>query len=172
MHKDLQDELRARYPKIFPSVVNPPTSYGLYGIECEDGWFFLINDMCSQIQTHIDIYNRMNPTAGVPQFVCVQCKQKFGSLRMYYTGGDKYIMGVVDTYAMMSIKTCEECGTNQNVGNTRPWIYTLCEKHNKGGKLYPVVDQKLIELVESTRPKISIGNKQKRHMAEQFELGI
>jgi hypothetical protein len=57
-----------------------------------------------------------------------QVKEKFGTLRFYYTGGDDYISGMVRMAESMSGVTCEECGApgEQNDGG---WIRTLCEEH-------------------------------------------
>lgn len=65
------------------------------------------------------------------QVVASQVKEKFGTLRFYYEGGDEYISGLVSMAESMSANTCEKCGkpgTQTNGG----WITTLCEEHMKG----------------------------------------
>jgi hypothetical protein len=54
-----------------------------------------------------------------------QVKEKFGTLRFYYTGGDDIIDGMVRMAESMSGVTCEGCG---NVGERRGggWVRTIC----------------------------------------------
>ena len=63
-----------------------------------------------------------------PQVVAVQVKEKFGTLRFYYDGGDDMIDGMVRMAESMSAVTCETCGAPGTTGG-RGWISTLCETH-------------------------------------------
>ena len=67
---------------------------------------------------------------AIPQVTLDQVKEKFGTLRFYYTGGDEYISGMVTMAEAMSGVTCEECG---DPGERRGggWIYTACDLHTK-----------------------------------------
>ena len=93
------------------------------GFECENGWLHLIDTMCEAIQFHID----HDPT-GPAQFIALQIKEEFGTLRVYYKGGDEYIRGLVSMTEYLSSRTCENCGViNEHVGHTtKGWIQTLC----------------------------------------------
>jgi hypothetical protein len=64
----------------------------------------------------------------IPQVTLDQVKEKFGTLRFYYTGGDDIIDGMVRMAESMTEVTCEECG---NIGERRGggWIRTLCDQH-------------------------------------------
>jgi hypothetical protein len=64
----------------------------------------------------------------IPQVTLDQVKEKFGTLRFYYTGGDDYISGLVSMAESMSGVTCEECGSP---GKTHGggWVRTLCDEH-------------------------------------------
>lgn len=64
------------------------------------------------------------------QVVVDQVKEKFGTLRFYYTGGDDQIRGMVSMAESMSGVTCEECGA-PGTTNGRGWISTLCDVHRK-----------------------------------------
>ncbi len=69
------------------------------------------------------------------QVVAVQVKEKFGTLRFYYEGGDEYVSGIVAMAESMSGRICEECGAEgkQRGGG---WIQTLCDTHAKAaGKI-------------------------------------
>ena len=61
----------------------------------------------------------------VPQVTLDQVKEKFGTLRFYYTGGDEYISGMVTMAEAMSGCTCEGCG-NPAKRYGGGWVRTLC----------------------------------------------
>jgi len=61
----------------------------------------------------------------VPQVTLDQVKEKFGTLRFYYTGGDDYIRGMVTMAEAMSGCTCEGCG-NPAKTHGPGWIRTIC----------------------------------------------
>jgi hypothetical protein len=62
---------------------------------------------------------------SIPQVTLDQVKEKFGTLRFYYSGGDDYISGMVSLAESMSGVTCEGCG---NIGERRGggWVHTYC----------------------------------------------
>jgi hypothetical protein len=62
---------------------------------------------------------------SIPQVTLDQVKEKFGTLRFYYSGGDDYISGMVSLAESMTGVTCEECG---NPGERRGggWVHTYC----------------------------------------------
>ena len=66
---------------------------------------------------------------SIPQVTLDQVKEKFGTLRFYYTGGDDVIDGMVRMAESITAVTCEECG---NIGEQRGggWIRTLCQTHH------------------------------------------
>jgi pyruvoyl-dependent arginine decarboxylase (PvlArgDC) len=55
-----------------------------------------------------------------------QVKEKFGTLRFYYTGGDEHISGMVRMAESMSAVTCESCG-NPGEQTRGGWIKTTCK---------------------------------------------
>lgn len=65
---------------------------------------------------------------SIPQVTLNQVKEKYATLRVYYSGGDDVIGGMVRMAESMSGVTCEECGApGQVVGEG--WLTTLCEQH-------------------------------------------
>lgn len=131
MRKELDDQLVSKYPEIFRNRHGDPRQTLMYfGFDCGDGWYDLIDLLCKAIQSYID------QNAECVQVVAAQVKEKFGSLRFYYNGGDEYVAGLVSFAEIMSIGICEFCGTNQNVTKRMEgWIRHLCsECARKEGK--------------------------------------
>ena len=104
-----------------------------FGCECGDGWFMLLDELCSGLQWNTD-------KNGYPQVVAVQVKEKFGGLRFYYNaiGGEEdkrlerkvgCIDGRIGFAEAMSYKICEECGSTDDVTQSEGgWVYTRCAK--------------------------------------------
>ena len=94
MKKENDEYLCKVYPKM---MINRDLSMTetcmCWGFECGDGWFQLLNQLMGNIQTYIDWQNREKEV--VRQVTLDQVKEKFGTLRFYYTGGDDYIRGLV-----------------------------------------------------------------------------
>lgn len=130
MKPELDRLLCERYPKM---MVNRNLSMMettmAWGFECGDGWFDILDQLMNNIQHHIDWRNRKGVT--VPQVTVDQVKEKFGTLRFYYTGGDDYVRGLVSMAESMSGVTCESCG-NPGKSTSGGWIKTVCEAH--GGR--------------------------------------
>ena len=81
MKKKLKvQSLIKKYPKIFRQSKLPMTQTCMcWGIETDEGWYDLLDSLCSQLQWDID-RNRY------PQIEAVQVKEKFGTLRFYTSG--------------------------------------------------------------------------------------
>lgn len=174
MKKEHDDYLCQKYPKIFADRYKPMIETCMcWGFEHGNGWFNIIDQLCANIQGHIDWseknfvrdteYNQMiedcksgnwvkfeeyykgyNPYTAqerreeiltekhrkikkpCPQVVATQVKEKFGTLRFYYTGGDDYVSGLVSMAESMSGKTCDQCGNPAETGG-RGWITTRCQ---------------------------------------------
>ena len=140
MKQEYDTYLCTTFPKMFVNRYKPMTETTMcWGFECGNGWYHIIRVLCSNIQHHIDWRNQkneLNPNQPiVPQVTVDQVKEKFGTLRFYYTGGDDYIDGLVSMAESMSGITCEQCG---NPGSTlgRGWLTTLCEKHAEERGIY------------------------------------
>jgi hypothetical protein len=129
MSPDLDKVLCEKYPKIFKnrngSIMETCMSWGF---ECEDGWFDIIDILCHEIQHHVDWKSKdlSEEERESFQVVADQVKEKYGTLRFYYYGGDEVIEGMVSMAESMSHRTCEHCGCP---GDHRPggYIKTLCD---------------------------------------------
>ena len=133
MNKEHDEYLCKVFPNIFKDRYAPMTETCMcWGFDCGDGWFNIINQLCQNIQNHIE-WNNKNFEKGyaqykqVPQVVATQVKEKFGSLRFYYDGGDDFISGLVSMAESMSGVTCECCGVPTTSRTIHGWVTTLCE---------------------------------------------
>ena len=143
MKQELDKLLCEKYPKMMVNRNLPMTETCMcWGFDCGDGWYNILNQLMGNIQHYIDWkekqrnwnteWNKKHPDElrvvpePIPQVTLDQVKEKFGTLRFYYTGGDEYIHGMVTMAEAMSGVTCEGCG---NVGERRGggWVHTYCE---------------------------------------------
>lgn len=63
----------------------------------------------------------------IPPIQITQVKEKFGGLCFYFTGGDDYILGMVSLAENLSYRTCELCGSTNDVGMTQGWLRAVCK---------------------------------------------
>lgn len=160
MKQKLDYYLVKRFPDFFKGRFEKE-DVEYWGFECDDGWFQIIFQACSLVESHIQDIQKNNDFRlqvkekiikgedvneywtkqynedglipnDVPQFRATQIKEKFGTLRFYYNGGDEFIGGVISAAENISAHTCEICG---NPGKLRSggWMRTLCDKHAKEG---------------------------------------
>jgi hypothetical protein len=118
---ELDKKLCEKYPEIFANRHNKNEPI-VWGFECRDGWFILIDRLCGIIQ------NRIKYNPETPQVVAIQVKEKFGRLRFYYSGGDDYIRGAVDLAEYCSGNICESCGTKSIVKDREGWYTSICDE--------------------------------------------
>ena len=121
---------------------NKHENFVTVSINIGDGWLPLVDKLCSMIKYKLNTIVKYNDIwldnkvidelkhstnkKLVEDFKIVQIKEKFGGLRFYIDGGDNEIHAWISFAESMSYEICEECGTNQNVGNTSGWIRTIC----------------------------------------------
>jgi hypothetical protein len=107
-------QMEERFPKMLSG------KYGGFAVGA--GWWPMIETLCGVIQSHID------NNKDCPQVIIEQIKEKFGTLRFYYQGGDEFIQGAVWLAESLSGKICEECGApgKRTQGG---WVQTLCDFH-------------------------------------------
>ena len=179
MTPELDEKLCTKYPLIFADRDgNMQETCMCWGLCIGDGWYNIIDKLCSNIQHHINgfaklrayalEYNHMRQQAQignwvpfdkyydftknseliqrykteilesaggrevpdlVPQVVASQVKEKFGTLRFYYSGGDGYIAGLMQMAESMASVTCDECGAPGDTGNSGGWIAVRCDAH-------------------------------------------
>ena len=131
MKQELDKLLCEKYPKMMVNRDKPMQETCMcWGFDCGDGWFNILDQLMGNIQHHID-WNNKNFEKGYAQYKQVtqvtldQVKEKFGTLRFYYTGGDDVIDGMVRMAESMSGVTCEECSVPAKTHGPG-WIRTIC----------------------------------------------
>ncbi len=126
MKVELDKKLCTKYPKIFINRHGDmKTTAMCWGFECMDGWYWLIDRLCSNLQWNTDHNNR---DGRYPQVVAVQVKEKFGELRFYVENATEAQYAVISYTETLSNYICESCGSMENIGHTQGYISTLCEK--------------------------------------------
>lgn len=152
MNQELQNQLIKKYPSLFSLKDNKTEPIGAYGIECDAGWYDILDSLCfmiAQQERNIEGNNKyritqnQQPVEHEP-FKFTQIKEKFGVLRIYYNGGNEYIRGLIGMAECWSYKTCETCG-EKGQADKKGWIKVLCDKcKNKSLRLEAL--QKLSDL--------------------------
>jgi hypothetical protein len=92
------------------------------------------DDIRSQVRADNEVARILdNPISkpvppACPQVAVLEVKEKFGSLRFYYVGGDDIVDKLVELTESLSAVTCESCGSpgKKISGN---WAQVLCPTH-------------------------------------------
>ena len=125
MRKELDEKLCTKYPKIFADRHGDmKETCMVWGFECGDGWYWIINKLCSNLQWNTDKNNR---DGKYPQIVASQVKEKFGGLCFYVQSATPEQHAVISFAESLSYEICEDCGSTKNIGRTTGWIKVLCE---------------------------------------------
>lgn len=115
MTPEVEKAIVEKYPSLFANIGQKGSCMN-FGIEVGDGWAGIISTMCW-------ILNQKDKDKKV-RFD--QIKEKWGLLRVYLSGGNDYMAGVVRMAEDISGTVCEVCGKpgSQRKGG---WIKTLCD---------------------------------------------
>ena len=120
-------ELCAKHKKILMPV-DAPIPYSMFGIECGEGWYSLLDELLTKIEDEL----KQNPS---PNFYVTQIKEKFGGLRFYVSCASDKIHDWIHEAERDSTRICECCGKPAKTTDAG-WYVTLCPKHlreyNKG----------------------------------------
>jgi len=135
MHENLEHFITMKYPLLFKRLEKAKENMEngkifepiAFGIECGDGWFHIINNLCFSIYNYCE-HNKIE----FPDVV--QIKEKFGTLRFYIHGGNETISQLISFAEYMTETTCEVCG---NIGKTRGrgWVRTVCDIHDTSNEV-------------------------------------
>lgn len=124
MTREKEKKLFERYPKLFSGKDKPITENLMpFGFACEDGWFWLIDQLSRNIQHYID-----NTHPKPEQVTVSQVKEKYGTLRYYVDYADAHIFGMISFAEHLSGYICERCGShNARMAYAGTWCKTLCD---------------------------------------------
>lgn len=145
MNKQLEAKLREDFPHFFMRKTDCEAfPFDAFGFEAGDGWFLLI------YKDFRDLTN-LNPEIKVHQV-----KEKFGTLRIYTSGGEAEI-AIWKNTAQASSQICEHCGKPGSLREHKGWWTTLCDMHfelSKGKKGLEPLEQNAVERM------IALANKE------------
>ena len=109
MRQHLQDILFEKYPKIFIQKDLPMTRTCMcWGIQCGDGWFYLLDELCNRIQQHVD-------NKKIQQVEAAQVKSKWGGLIFYVDNSNEYVDGLISMAERISYRVRERNGYGLSV---------------------------------------------------------
>lgn len=103
------------------------TSYKPYGKPLSKYWWKSLVKQLRLALAHFIDPSYFKVTKENIQVEAVQVKEKFGTLRFYYNGGNEYIDGLVSFAESMSSIICENCGQPGKT-NDSGWRSTLCSQ--------------------------------------------
>ena len=121
MRKELLEKLQFQFPWIpkFDPLYNKPVPMTF---DCEDGWFNLIYNLCTDINIVIQ-------REGLKAFFVDQVKEKFGGLRFSVSTANKEIFDLINAAERLSYATCEFCGKVGVLTVRHGFYQTLCSAH-------------------------------------------
>lgn len=119
----LEEKLYTQHPLIFQERALAETETAMCrGIATGNGWYHLIDALCTQLQ-------RMTDQDGAPQIIASQVKEKFGSLRFHAREADDRQKAVIELAQELSRRTCDVCGAPGEIVSTRRLVATRCKEH-------------------------------------------
>ncbi|MGA8136844.1 MAG: hypothetical protein WCA48_22210 [Pseudomonas gingeri] len=121
MDQERDTKIWAQYPAILSNSLAPAHHYPWRSV-CGDGWYDLIDTLCSSLQAHID-QQQAEPIS------VVGIKEKFGQLRVDYRGGDAATRAMIQLVTSLSVRVCEICGNRGHTLSDQRWVRTRCEAH-------------------------------------------
>jgi len=130
MDDELQIKIFREYPEFFKYMDNMRISLMCFGIECGNGWYNLIYELCGDIKSFfMNEYMDEDGKHGIPEYFYVeQIKEKFGSLRFYVSCAPKEVYDMINNAEDKSFCICEICGDEARYRDELCWIRTLCDK--------------------------------------------
>ena len=130
MNKEYKEKLIKKYPLLYTKGKDR-TPYNLFGFEVGNGWFGILSDLSSCINSYITTQIKWNDSKAFENVEVTQVKEKFGTLRFYTQGCDNHIDGLIQYAEHLSSITCEDCGSVGELRTNSGWHVTLCDEHNE-----------------------------------------
>jgi hypothetical protein len=165
MNKELELKLVEKYPIILRDYGGDYTKTCMhFGMECGDGWYDLIDDLLGKL-------DYISKHSGV-QIVADQIKEKFGTLRFYYSTiiktdfnvepiVDKIIDDLVSHAESKSKYTCEITGERGALCSRNGWLRTL-SKDEAGKDGYAPIDERVAKYWDQIDNEIHKDNTEQK----------
>jgi hypothetical protein len=122
MNPQLTALLYERYPRIFQEHAQPESQMSK-GIATGDGWFVLLDALCSILQFGCD-HN------DAPQIVAQQIKERGGVLRFHAFNRTDRQDGMIQMAEAMSARICDVCGQSGKRVDIGSQVSTRCPEHS------------------------------------------
>ena len=107
-------EYKNKYdPDIYDKEIEPINDLMVFGMQCDNGWYDLLDDLFSKIQVYLNKHLELKRSFKVDEV-----KEKYGTLRVYYSGGDTYIDDLISKAENKSETICEVCGAKGKLCTT------------------------------------------------------
>lgn len=90
--------------------------------ECGRGWKYLLEDMLRRIDLSL------NSPEKRAEFRLAQVKEKYGTLSVYFDGGDASTQAHVRVAEELSETTCEVCSRPGRMRNSGGWCSVRCDE--------------------------------------------
>jgi len=138
MDTNLEKQLLDKYPKILRDMGGDPrVTCMAFGIECDNGWYSILDKCMEKLQYFCDICAKVNSPV---QVVADQIKEKFGTLQFYFSVEGEVedyqlqysiIENIIDNAQLESRYTCEITGDSGALCKKGRWLKTLCRQNAK-----------------------------------------
>ena len=131
MDTEKEQQLFRICPKLFSSVAIEQEAFNTrsrpfhaiaFGLECGNGWFDILKDLCVKIEAEI---NKL-PEVEQQHYVVHQIKEKYGTLRFYMASSNDAMEDLISVAESRTEITCENCGAPGTL-KTQGWWKVRCE---------------------------------------------
>lgn len=121
MTPELTQKLQQEFPDFFRDLYGDPRETCLaFGIDFGAGWFDILHEACVAVKKELETHPELD-------FKFLQLKEKFGTARLYASGGNTAIWDILSEAELKSASVCESCGTTEDVTTEGGWLLTLCQ---------------------------------------------
>ena len=139
MNPELDNLLSHRYPDIFRDRHGDPAETGVcWGFQCGDGWFGIIDALCSEIARRVK-------AGTMPQVVATQVKEKSGFLRFYIRDhvtrhANPQAHRLIELAQRQAEHTCQQCGKPVGLTESPRWAAMCpdCTRERAQGAVLPL----------------------------------
>jgi hypothetical protein len=150
MRQDLSDKLLTDFYDLFHTKYGGKNRCTSIGHEVGAGWYDIVHTALTKINFEVEEAKRKRPILanicrwvrtklelvkeeddeGQPESLkIVQIKEKFGGLRIYYTGWwNPAVEQAIKEAEEQAYKTCEVCGGKPATQTSGGWIKTKCDR--------------------------------------------